>query len=374
MSFRELEGGLQCLALEIMPPDACQLSCKNCYKDGKKKRGKHKKMPTEFAERVILQAKECGFRSIVFIGGEPTLHSDLPYLIERALGLGLNPIVVTNGYKLANELYAKKISLPGVSLVMHAPLPEDVQDEEVQLKGYSKKLKEAFNNLLNIRQGQEKNPVRIVAEVVVIKEFAPYIPDMLAWCRKKKIEPFIEFNRNNDFGQAYEGSALPEEVHDTFRELRILDQNPQKILVPPAYGEPCTMSITGLHVKNFGEEFGMVSSCCAQSIWHGDLRIQSLREVLSDPSMKVFKEQDSWIFGPCKECEYYSYCRGGCRGQAYQVFNCPRASCPACWHIPKEKRNDPKIMAPSDCSGCPLEGDPACGKIKNKKEIPVRVL
>jgi radical SAM protein with 4Fe4S-binding SPASM domain len=132
-------------------------------------------------------------------------------------------------------------------------------------------------------------------------------------------------------------------------------------IIPPAFGQPCTMAITGVHIKNFGNgDFGGVYSCCAQQVRHGDLRRQTLAKVLAVHSLEVFKNQDEWIFGPCRECQHYSICRGGCRGEAYLAFGCPRASSPACWHISSEVRDDPRVMAPSTCAGCPLEGNPAC--------------
>jgi len=77
------------------------------------------------------------------------------------------------------------------------------------------------------------------------------------------------------------------------------------------------MSITGLHVKNFGGgNYGGVYSCCAQSICHGDLKQKSLEEILTDPAMAVFKDQDYWIAEPCRSCEFYPVCRGGCRLRA----------------------------------------------------------
>lgn len=93
---------------------------------------------------------------------------------------------------------------------------------------------------------------------------------------------------------------------------------------------------------------------------HGDLKERSLAEVLAVPGVAVFQEQDEWIAGPCRDCEYYASCRGGCRGEAALVFGCSRASCPVCWHIDPEFRNNPAVMMPASCKGCPLLGHHDC--------------
>jgi radical SAM protein with 4Fe4S-binding SPASM domain len=345
----------QGFALELVAPSRCQLRCRNCYKSEDLRRSRDGEMPTEFAKEALDQARANGFAEAIFMGGEPTLHSDLAGLVEYAISIELAPIVVTNGMKLSDTTYANRIAQPGATLVLHAPLPEHVQDKEVQTRGYSKKLRQAYVNLAR------RKDITVVAEVVAIREFLPHIPEMVEWCRENSIVPFVEFNRTSDKGIIYEGTISPEEVKDLFDKIRANDPNPAEIFLPPAYAQPCTMAITGVHVKNFGNgDFGGVYSCCAQSVRHGDLRSQTLAEILGDSSFLVFKNQDEWIFGPCRECEYYSICRGGCRGQAYQTFGCARASSPFCWHLSAEVRSDYRIMAPPSCHGCPLKGNPAC--------------
>ncbi len=55
-------------------------------------------MPYEEAAHVIDYAYRLGGRYLTFLGGEPTLHSDLPRLAERAVGQGYAQVMVnTNG-------------------------------------------------------------------------------------------------------------------------------------------------------------------------------------------------------------------------------------------------------------------------------------
>ncbi|MFH1890268.1 MAG: radical SAM protein [Candidatus Kuenenbacteria bacterium] len=356
--FREksADAFFQSFALEIVA--GCQLQCENCYKDFKNGLCP---MPESFVKRMIHEAGEVGFSEIVLIGGEPTLHPGLPEFIEWTLEAGLSPIVCTNGMALANKNYCEKIALPNTTIVIHGlvPLPSTKMDEHVKFTGYADKLQEAYHNINTLRTSRD---ITVVAEAVVIKPFLPYLLEFHKWCRENDYIPFIELNRRKDNGQESELSVSPEELCKTFKVLQNWDKQnaahlTDQVLSPPAYGTKCTMSITGIHVKNFGNnDYGGVYSCCAQTIRHGDLRKQSLGEIIYDPSMAVFKNQDQWIAGPCKTCKDYPACKGGCRGEATLAFGCPRSSCPACWRIPEKIRNDPNKMMPESCIGCPLEG------------------
>lgn len=355
MSFRE-QGKRKwgCLGLESVPPWMCQLNCPWCYK-GVHGRGGAGEMPAEFVADAIRQASAAGFAEVAFLGGEPTLHPTLPEFVGQALVEGLTPIVVTNGMRLADERYAKQITPPGTTLVLHAPLPAAVQDRAAGVAGYNRRLMRAYGNVIG-RPG-----IVVVAETVMVREVKSYILDMYRWCLENGVRPFFEMARRTDKGIVYPGTLSPEEIRDFFEEMRRADPHPPALLTPPAYSQVCTMTITGLHVKNLGDgDYGGVYSCCAQRVRHGDLRQQPLAEILEDPSLLVFKNQDEWIYGPCRGCVHYAVCRGGCRGEAALAFGCARASCPSCWHIPAGVRNDPAVMAPPNCTGCPLEDNVTC--------------
>lgn len=73
----------------------CQLECTHCYADSGPT-GSHGSMSAADWCRVISQAAEAGVAMVHFIGGEPTLHPDLPALVEHALTIGLEVEVFSN--------------------------------------------------------------------------------------------------------------------------------------------------------------------------------------------------------------------------------------------------------------------------------------
>ncbi|MBU2259934.1 radical SAM protein [Patescibacteria group bacterium] len=353
--FRELgDSQLQCFDLEIVPGRKCQLDCEACYK----RNGETTAGDTSLADALdyIGQAQSVGFKEVALLGGEPTLHPDICEITRHIRELSLNPIIATNGIKLANEDFARRLleKIQAV-VVTHAYFPggEEVIDSYSGKNGYSYQLKQAIVNVTKI------DATTVVLEMPLVDSLFPHALNFFRYCRESGVVPFIEISRRRDNGNPTTAIS-PEQIAELFEQFREYDRQngfePPIAIHPPAYGIACTMPITGVHVKNHGGgDYGGVYSCCAQSIRHGDLKEQSLAEIMQSPTLTVYRDQDRYIVGPCKECDIYDECKGGCRGEAVLQFGCPRASNPNCHHISKEIRNIPEMMAPGSCEGCPAE-------------------
>lgn len=92
----------------------CQLECAHCYA-GSGPNGGHGSMETADWVRVIDQAAAAGVRRVQFIGGEPTLHPELPLLVRHAVLRGLAVEVFSNLVHVRPEHWAV-FELPGVRL------------------------------------------------------------------------------------------------------------------------------------------------------------------------------------------------------------------------------------------------------------------
>ncbi|MBV9140024.1 MAG: radical SAM protein [Pseudonocardiales bacterium] len=79
-------AGTSFLELEIT--GFCPLKCRHCYADSSPE-GDHGTMTADDWERVIDDAQALSMDTVQFIGGEPTLHLELPQLVRYALGKGL---------------------------------------------------------------------------------------------------------------------------------------------------------------------------------------------------------------------------------------------------------------------------------------------
>ncbi len=105
-------GQISFLWLEIS--GLCQLECRHCYASSSPA-GTHGAMTRVDWLRVLDEAVAMRVGMVQFIGGEPTLHPDLPVLVDRALASGLEVEVFTNLVHVTNELW-ELFSRPGVSL------------------------------------------------------------------------------------------------------------------------------------------------------------------------------------------------------------------------------------------------------------------
>lgn len=84
---------LRFLALDITRK--CQATCPHCYNESGPA-GEHGELTRENWLSVIGQAHQMGVTQVQFIGGEATLHPDLPELVNRAVELGISVEVFSN--------------------------------------------------------------------------------------------------------------------------------------------------------------------------------------------------------------------------------------------------------------------------------------
>ena len=92
----------------------CQLECAHCYADSGPA-GTHGSMMAADWERLIDQAAGLGVSMVQFIGGEPTMHPDLPELVDHALAAGIEVEVFSNLVHVPTSLW-ETFGRPGVRL------------------------------------------------------------------------------------------------------------------------------------------------------------------------------------------------------------------------------------------------------------------
>jgi MoaA/NifB/PqqE/SkfB family radical SAM enzyme len=108
----ETDSTLRFVWLEIT--GSCQLICGHCYAESGPT-GTHGAMTGDDWQRVIDQAAKLGVRMVQFIGGEPTLHPELPRLVDHALQVHVEVEVFTNLVHVTPQLW-DTFSRPGVRL------------------------------------------------------------------------------------------------------------------------------------------------------------------------------------------------------------------------------------------------------------------
>jgi MoaA/NifB/PqqE/SkfB family radical SAM enzyme len=155
----------------------CNLKCTHCYADSGPRGNVADLLQRVHYEKLILDSHQLGCRHIQFIGGEPTLNPDLPYLIHIALAAGYSSI----------EVFTNLISLPAslqecfvthnvsVATSVYAPAPA-FHDRVTQVDGSFERTTKNIASLLNagvpVRAGVidvENDSERVDATVSFLK-------------------------------------------------------------------------------------------------------------------------------------------------------------------------------------------------------------
>lgn len=107
----------------------CQLSCRHCYADSGP-RGTHGVMTRGDWKRAIDEAADLGVDMVQFIGGEPTLHPELPALVDHALAAGLQVEVFSNLVHVSARLW-DTFDRPGVRLACSYYSDDDAEHARI---------------------------------------------------------------------------------------------------------------------------------------------------------------------------------------------------------------------------------------------------
>lgn len=116
--------------LELNLGKVCNNRCVFCA-TGEQSRGDRGWMSLEEATEALRRGRDEGAEAVGFLGGEPTLHRDLPALVARARELGYARVsVCTNGRRLARpslveSLLAAGLTRVALSVHSHRADPED---------------------------------------------------------------------------------------------------------------------------------------------------------------------------------------------------------------------------------------------------------
>lgn len=92
----------------------CNMECANCYIPNRDVPDLDKEKLYDFLSRLPNRTY------IRLIGAEPTMREDLPEIISEVKRLGHRPSLTTNGLKLANKPYLKKLKDAGLRLLLHS--------------------------------------------------------------------------------------------------------------------------------------------------------------------------------------------------------------------------------------------------------------
>jgi MoaA/NifB/PqqE/SkfB family radical SAM enzyme len=186
-----------------------------------------RKLDFESAKKEIDSLKRGGCSEIIFTGGEPTLYEKLPELIQYASRAGMLARIITNGQKIADIQYLKKLKKAGLK---HLHLSIYSSEDKIQQKISGNKnslqnIKKALNNLKKIRG------ISVDINIAISRLNAGHLRQTASWIVKRysfikhfvfnNLDPFM--NRVSENPEVVPKLADFElELHET---LRMLEKN-----------------------------------------------------------------------------------------------------------------------------------------------------
>lgn len=149
----------------------CNNHCIHCYNDAS---GTLQELSTAQWKKVLDRIWSLGIPHVVFTGGEPTLHSDLPALIAYAEGLGLITGLNTNGRLLSDYGFLAELVSSGLD---HVQITIESHNEAThnRITGASSAWAQTVAGILNALT----SPLYVMTNTTLLKSNSPYLKETL---------------------------------------------------------------------------------------------------------------------------------------------------------------------------------------------------
>jgi hypothetical protein len=139
--------------------------------------------PMEYFERIFQHLTTLKPRPAVqLFGGEPTMREDLFDIIDLAKSYGLRPRVVTNGLRLADPDYCRRLTATKVKILLS--YDGDNPQLYADLRGTPKAMELKRQALDNI---QKTGAGRVVLMTLLAKDYnAAQLPELIQFCHERR--------------------------------------------------------------------------------------------------------------------------------------------------------------------------------------------
>jgi len=290
----------------------CSNDCVHCYNETKDS----EELTTEKWKKILKKLWDIGIPHIVFTGGEPTLREDLPELVAYAEGLGQITGLNTNGRKLKDRKYLKKLMDTGldhvqITLSSHV---ENAHESITRAKGSYTETVQAIRNCLDAG-------IYLVTNTTIMEENRDLALDTISFLKDIGVD-HIAVNSliRSGKGKDVKGIEVPELVsilekgRDMGRlsgfEFRWYTPTPYCMLDPMALGlgmKQCSACRLNMAV----EPDGAVIPCQSYYEPVGNLLKDDWKDIWEHDICRGIREKKD-MPDECRKCDRFGVCGGGC--------------------------------------------------------------
>lgn len=320
------------LTLDLELSRRCNLRCIYCYAESGL--AKNDELTLDEIKDTIDQGIELGLQKVSIVGGgEPLSY---PYFFEVAEYIqekGLEQIVFTNGTLITKEI-AEKLKKLQISVVFKLnSFDEEVQDYLAGGKNVLRRIMTGYENLCEAGYLEDED-ITLGIESIICQQNLSELPTIWRWARDRNIIPYFEV-------LTMQGRANENPLEVPLDQLKILFERLLEIdheygydwiPKPPIVGLTCQRNLYAVLLTSTGK----VQPCAGIEIKVGDIRKQSLKEIIvGSEVLQNLRRMPKSLEGECGDCKNNSSCYG-CRGSAYNLTGNYLASDPLCWHYDRE--------------------------------------
>ncbi|MCK5841916.1 MAG: radical SAM protein [Candidatus Sabulitectum sp.] len=290
----------------------CNINCSHCYNQTRDKN----EFSTDQWKTVMNKIWDLGIPHVIFTGGESTLRDDLEELIQYAETLGLVTGLLTNGVKLANEVYLQGLLDAGLD---HIQITLESSNRDIHNKMTGA---DSFDSTVQGIRNCVKAGIHTITNTTITEENYDGMAETIQFAHDLGLSS-VAANAIIHSGKALEGDfAVSTEkleniillMNEKIEELgmkfiwysptRYCSFNPLEFDLG---AKRCTAGEYNLCIEPDGEVLpcqswyesaGNILTVEWDSIWNSDL-------------MKSARNRE-WIDDVCRECVDLSLCGGGC--------------------------------------------------------------
>lgn len=307
---------------------ACQCACPGCYMVRRNFLNKGE-MTLKKANCILDLCRDYSGRELEtmdILGGEPLLWPYLKDYIKELLRRGIIPWIFTNMISITPELaawlYEREIHVTGKLNIN----PDNNSEIELQAEmigrpvNVAKQMLSAVNIFL---QAGYKDPL-FRLQNLIRRNNVKFVPGYYKWCLQKNIGADLELMGSGEtVGLKYwQVAPTAIELAKMIKEIQIVRKNfgliSAEVLMPHVFGA-CPFFDKGLY---FDVDGGI--RACSNSL----IQLSHLND--SDPISRAYESDlicdrlnlsHDLVGEPCRSCDKWGRCRGGCRATVEGMGN-----------------------------------------------------
>lgn len=376
----EKTGSVKIIGAGLNASESCTLACPHCYRPNAE--GQNGYIVPEIASWVMDKLRDKKVSEIYFLGAEPTQNPELPKILKEAVDKGFEfVLLISNGIRLSDESYARKVLIPGVSLLMQRHtlgsdvFAQKIQEASVGKPGTLEQSHAAWKNAQKVfkdKGGKDKLMMQCCLTDAVMNE--GNLDRMFKWAREElKTLPIMEYvsppHTSSEAQLEWIGNYPPltskiiaqmERFIKIDKEMGLQEPKYKDAISPQAYNSSCTMFKEGGQISNVGLYMPCTNMDLDSThpLQYGNILLSSLDSIEQNPVRRAFIEPDFRVKGCSDPCQ-----GSGCWWTGLVTTGCYRLCQLNCVFNEEKKVVDD---IPDLCRNCKLddlrrEGSLKCG-------------